>query len=125
MRHEQNRRVALRRTIMSTISAVLMLLSLGQAPGQPVPEPRIKAIAPFVETDVFAVVQLDLVRADLQAVAPRVFGDPPAGVLADAKKVALHWSEALRRAGATELYLVFSVIDMPGPPFVVVPLVQG
>jgi len=110
---------------MSTISAVLMLLSLGQAPGQPVAEPRIRAIAPFVETDVFAVVQLDLVRADLQGLATRVFGDPPAGVLADTKKIALQWSEALRRAGAKELYLVFSVMDMPGPPFVVVPLVQG
>ena len=110
---------------MSTISAALTLLTLCQAAGQPVAEPRIKAIAPFVETDVFAVVQLDLVRADLHGLATRVFGDPPAGVLADTKKATLQWSEALRRAGATELYLVFSVLDMPGPPFVVVPLVPG
>ncbi len=110
---------------MSTISVALLLLTLCQAPGQPVIDPRIKAIAPFVDTDVFAVVQLDLVRTDMQGLATRVFGDPPAGVLANTKKVALQWSEALRRAGAKELYLVFSMLDMPGPPFVVVPLVQG
>jgi len=110
---------------MSTISAALLLLCFCQAPGQPVADPRIKAIAPFVESDVFAVVQLDLVRADLQGLATRVFGDPPPGFLADTKQVTLRWSDALRRAGAKELYLVFSVIDMPGPPFVVVPLVEG
>ena len=110
---------------MTIMSAALLLVTLCQAALQPVAETRIRAIAPFVATDVFAVVQLDLVRADLQELATRVFSDPPAGVLADHKKVALQWTEALRRAGATELYLVFSVIDMPGPPFVVVPLAQG
>jgi len=110
---------------MSTISAALTLLCLCQVPGQQVADPRLKAIAPFVESDVFAVVQLDLVRADLQGLASRVFGDPLPGVLADTKNLTLRWSEALRRAGAKELYLVFSVIDMPGPPFVVVPLVEG
>jgi len=110
---------------MSTISAALLLLCLCQAPGQLAAEGRTKSIAPFVESDVFAVVQLDLVRADLQGLATRAFGDPPPGSLAATSKIALHWSEALRRAGAKELYLVFSVIDMPGPPFVVVPLVEG
>jgi prepilin-type processing-associated H-X9-DG protein len=110
---------------MSTISAALLLLCLGQAPVQTVADPRLKAIAPFVESDVFAVVQLDLARADLQGLAGRVFGAAPPRFLAEGQQVTLRWSEALRRAGAKELYLVFSVIDMPGSPFAVVPLADG
>ena len=47
------------------------------------------------------------------------------GVLADGKKMALQWSQGLKASGAKELYVLFSIIDMPGQPFVVVPLAEG
>ena len=46
-------------------------------------------------------------------------------MLADGKKLVLHWSGGLKAAGAKELYVVFSIIDMPGQPIVVVPLSEG
>ena len=56
-------------------------------------------------------------------------------VESSAKSRAVWWAQAkswrtsgqtgLKAAGAKELYLVFSVSDMPGPPFVVVPVNDG
>jgi prepilin-type processing-associated H-X9-DG protein len=109
---------------MTTISTALMLLILAQAPARVAAYPSVQAIAPFVETDVFAILQIDLVRTDLQGLAARVLGDSPPGHIADLKKN-LQWSQALRKAGAREVYFVFSVIDMPGQPFMVIPLVDG
>jgi prepilin-type processing-associated H-X9-DG protein len=71
------------------------------------------------------VVQFDVARVDVQQLTARVFGDTPATVLADGKKLAIRWSEGLKAAGAKELYLVFSIIDMPGQPIIVVPLAEG
>ena len=109
---------------MTTISTALLLCTLAQAPAPPAADRRVQAIAPFVETDVFAILQIDLARADLQGLAARVAGDAPSGFIADVKKN-LEWSGALRKAGASEVYFVFSVIDMPGQPFAVIPLVEG
>ena len=50
---------------MTTISTALTLLILSQAPAQPVADRRVQAIAPFVGADVFAVLEVDLARADL------------------------------------------------------------
>ena len=109
---------------MTTISTALMLCILAQAPAPPAADRRVQAIAPFVETDVFAILEIDLARADLQGLAARVAGDAPSGFVADLKKN-LEWSDALRKAGASEVYFVFSVIDMPGQPFAVIPLAPG
>jgi len=108
---------------MSTITTALMLLILAQAPAQPVADAGVPAISPFVESDVFAILQLELARADLPGLATRVLGDSPPGMFADVKN--WQWPEALRQAGAKEVYFLFSVNDMPGPPFVVVPLADG
>jgi hypothetical protein len=110
---------------MSTAFAAVVLVALGQVQAAPAPEHRVKAIAPFVDSSVFAVIQFDVTKLDVQKFSARVFGDPQTGVLADGKKMALHWSEGLKAAGAKDLYVVFSVIDMPGQPFVVVPLAEG
>ena len=109
---------------MTTISTALMLLVLAQPPARPVADPGVQAIAAFVETDVFAILQVNLARPDLQGLAARVLGDSPSGVIPDVTK-SLQWSEALRKAGAKDIYMLFSMIDMPGQPFVVVPLVAG
>jgi prepilin-type processing-associated H-X9-DG protein len=110
---------------MSTAFAAVVLVALSQVPPAQAPDPRAQAIAPFVDSDVFAVIYVDVARLDVQQFSARVFGNPQAGVLADAKKLATEWSEGLKAAGAKELYVVFSVIDMPGQPFVVVPLAEG
>jgi hypothetical protein len=109
---------------MLTISAALMLLSIGQNVGELAHDPRVKAIAPFVGSDVIAVVQLDLSRADLPGLASRLFGEKQPGVIIDVKRIVQAF-DALRRAGAKELYVVYDAIDIPGLPFVVVPLVEG
>jgi prepilin-type processing-associated H-X9-DG protein len=113
-----------RRTFMTTIFSALMLLILAQAPARPAGDSSVQAIAPFVETDVFAILQIDLARTDLQGLAARVMGDSPSGVIADVKRN-LQWSDSLRKAGAKEVYFLMSVIDISGPPLVVVPLVGG
>jgi hypothetical protein len=109
---------------MSTISTALALVILAQAPAQPVADARVQAIAPFVDNDVIAVLQIDVVRTDLQGLSARVLGGSPPGVINDVKR-SLLWSESLRKAGAREVYFVFSIIDMPGMPFAVVPLAAG
>jgi hypothetical protein len=109
---------------MTTLSAALTLLVLIQAAAQPAVDPRVQAIAPFAGNDVFGILQVDLSRADLPGLAARVLGDSPPAVIADLKRN-LQWSDSLRQAGAREVYFVFSMIDMPGQPFVVVPLVGG
>jgi prepilin-type processing-associated H-X9-DG protein len=109
---------------MTTLATALTLLVLSQAAAQPAADSRVQAIAPFVSSDVFGILEVDLSRADLQGLAVRVLGNSPPGLITDPKKN-LQWSESLREAGAREVYFVMSMIDMPGQPFVVVPLVGG
>jgi Protein of unknown function (DUF1559) len=108
---------------MTAISAAFTLLILAQAPVQPAADRRVQAIEPFVGSDVFAVLEVELARADFPALAVRVLGESPSGPFTGLRD--LQWPEALRRAGAKELYFVFSMIDMTGQPFVVVPLTDG
>jgi prepilin-type processing-associated H-X9-DG protein len=110
---------------MSTFSAAFVVLCLGQAHEPAAADPRIMSIAPFVSTEVFAVVQLDLARADLQSLATRVFGEAPPGILPETKERTLRWAEALHKAGAKEFYLLFGLTDLPGSPLAVVPLAEG
>jgi prepilin-type processing-associated H-X9-DG protein len=114
-----------REKIMSTAFATLVLFALSQVPATEAPDQRVKAIAPFVDSDVFAVVLVDVAALDVQQFSARVFGDPHAGILADGKRLATQWSQGLRASGAKELYVVFSIIDVPGQPLVIVPLVEA
>jgi hypothetical protein len=110
---------------MSTALAALVLVALGQVQADPAAQARVKAIAPFVESDVFAVIQVDVAKLDVAKLLVKVFGDAPPPMPAEGKKTLLRWCEGLKAAGAKELYVVFSIIDMPGGPFVVVPLPEG
>src|SRR4051794_35115807 len=105
---------------MPSCYAAILLCALGQAAGRP--DARVKAIDPFVDSDVYAIVQIDLTRADLPALAARLAGKPSPSMVADAMKLMVRWSEGLQRAGGRELDLVFSTLDILNPPFVVVPL---
>jgi prepilin-type processing-associated H-X9-DG protein len=110
---------------MTSLVAILMSCALGQAPGTPVADPRASALAPFVDASVLAVVQLDLAHGDLRALADRLAGERPPSMVADMTRALLAWSDALRGAGAKELDVVLSVSDLPGLPYVVVPLGAG
>ena len=110
---------------MWTIVASLILCASGQAPDQPPADSRIKAIAPFVDSGVIAVLHLDLIRADLPALVARLSGGPAPSPVADASKALLDGSENLRKSGAKELVVVVNASDMPGLPLVVVPLSPG
>src|SRR5271166_4868736 len=122
---DQHQQTASGENFMSTAFAALMLVALGQVQVAPAPDARVKGIAPFVDADVFAVIQFDVARLDVQQLSARVFGEAPSSFLAGGKKTLLDWSEGLKASGAKELYVVFSIIDMPGQPFVVVPLSDG
>jgi prepilin-type processing-associated H-X9-DG protein len=114
-----------REDFMSTSLAALVLVALGQVPSAPAPDPRVKAIAPFVSSDVFAVIQVDVAKLDVRKLSATIGGDSQTFVPARGMKMAQALSEGLKSAGAKELYVVFSIIDMPGQPFLVVPLADG
>ncbi len=110
---------------MSMAFAAIVLVVLGQAQSARAADSQVKAIAPFVQSDVFAVVHVDVARLDVQQFSSRVFGEKSGGLVGTGKKLANEWSAGLKAAGAKDLYLVFSVIDMPGSPIVVVPVNDG
>jgi hypothetical protein len=110
---------------MPTALAALVLVALGQVQGDPAADARVKAIAPFVDSDVFAVVQVDVGRLDVPKLFAEVFGETLPPMPAEGKTMLLRWSGDLKAAGAKELYVVFSIIDMPGRPIIVVPLSEG
>ncbi|HEX5269925.1 MAG TPA: DUF1559 domain-containing protein [Gemmataceae bacterium] len=88
---------------------------------------RAKPIAPFLDEQTFAVARLDLTRLDAGALAGVLvdLGGVPADDAADVKESADRWLGAFTRAGGKELFVVFSLADMPHFPFVLVPLGEG
>jgi hypothetical protein len=98
---------------------------LGQAPQSPADDARARAVAPFVDPDVLAVVQLDLARLDVGALATRLAGDRPPGLVAERTRLLTSLSEGLKQAGTREVFLIISLDDLPGPPVAVVPIIPG
>ena len=70
-------------------------------------------------------IQVDVARLDVQKLLGQSLRRFAGGRSGGREEVGARWSEGLKAAGAKELYLVFSIIDMPGQPFVVVPLAEG
>src|SRR4051794_6743291 len=83
-------------------------------------------IAPVVGEGVAVVVRLDLTRLDVQALARRVLGDAD-GEDDDvrATKAIGATVNALKKAGARDLFLLFDPEDLPGQPIAAVPLTAG
>ncbi len=115
--------------------AALPLLLLLPAPllsAEPRPEARAAAVAPFLDEQTVAVARLDLTRIDLAAALQWV---AKAGRLKAEQAQYLEETfdlGAVKRvlggltgAGARDLYLVFSLEDVPQTPFVVVPVPEG
>jgi len=86
---------------------------------------RAKAIAPFLDERTFAVFHVDLTRVDMAAVMDKV------RAVARLKKTNLAKDEeevrgrltGLIKAGARDMYMVFTLADLPArSPFIVIPL---
>jgi hypothetical protein len=79
-----------------------------------------KAVAPFVDGRTFGVVRVDLTRLDADALSksatPIVGPDQAAHMREGIAHIA-----SLSKQGATDLYVVFSLADLPAGPFVVLP----
>lgn len=111
---------------MSSLISLLASLALSAGPQAGDGASKASMVAPFVGEDVAAVVHFDLARWQAGTSSRRVLGK-----LADDPELALVASsfdgrvDALRKAGATDLFLVIDPSDMPGYPVAVVPLPPG
>lgn len=106
--------------------SIALLLALSGAAAVPAADPRVQAIAPFVGEEVAAVVHLDLTKLDVvPLVRSLLAGFADAEEMVEAPRAVDRWLASLRLAGAKELFIVVDPADMPGPPIVVVPLVEG
>ncbi len=112
---------------MSLSIPMAALLALA-ATGQPPPDPggMAAAVAPIVGDEVAVAVHLNLARWSAQDSSRRILGrfaDAPdvagAARLLDARV------DALKKAGATDLFLLVDLADMPGYPLAVVPMAGG
>ena len=98
------------------VIVALILVSLpapgGEAKGS------LKALAPFLDDQVYAVVRVDVAVDPFGKLKDLGF---PARDLEEGKKLAAKWREEISQAGGKELFLVWSLADRLGVPFVVIP----
>ncbi len=88
--------------------------------------PEVAGVAPVVGEDVAVAVHVDLARWDVPAFARRVLGKLADD--ADVSKITqagAGWTDALKKAGARDLFLLVDPADMPGYPVAAVPIVAG
>ena len=108
--------------IMTGLIAIA-ILAVVQAPAAD-PAAAAKVAAPYLDDQTFAVAHVDLVGLDVDGAVERFA--KVAGVnlqqFADPRRTAGEAVASFRRAGAKDLYVVFSLTDLPNPgPFVLVP----
>ena len=110
--------------LLSIPMAVLLAVAVPTA--QQAASTKATAIIPFVGEEVVVVVHLDLTRWDDQTSSRRVLGKLADGDDLHAGTKSIESSiDALKAAGAKDLFLLFEPADMPGLPTAVVPLVDG
>ncbi len=110
-------------TFSIPLAAWLALATTAQVPAG---DARTAAVAPFIGDETVIAARLDLAKLDVPTTFRRIFG-----TLADdadltrLSKVAESWADALKKAGATDVFILVDLTDMPGYPVVVVPLSAG
>ena len=136
----------MKRRIFSPLCIAILLFTgnaIAQQPAkpptsQPLPE-TIKAIMPFLDQAVMAVVRIDTAKVDLKAAEGWLGARIREGAAKDDKRVdeflkdAADWFaegqkmlSAFREAGGRDAYVVVSTVDVfSGPPAVVIPLPPG
>jgi hypothetical protein len=109
---------------------VAVLLSLAAAAPAAITEDsveadaRARAVSPYLDAQAIALARVDVARIDLDAVMSKVaeLGKIEAKLLALFKREMGRWSADFKNAGGKDLYFVFSLTDLPGAPFLVVPV---
>jgi hypothetical protein len=105
------------------LTSLLTALAAAQAPAGAAPTP---ALARVLGDEAFAVVHVDLNRFDVPALARTVLGKFADDARVRSTVTAVSGSiDALKRAGAKELFVLFDPADIPGLPVVAVPLAEG
>src|SRR5262245_22325706 len=101
-----------------TAVALALALTVPAAAAKFDPEARAGAVAPFIDGQTVAVAHLDLTRIDADALLDKVAeaGKLEASEVAGPKRELRGWLADLTRAGAKELYAVFSLADPPVQP---------
>ncbi|MEO6810283.1 MAG: DUF1559 domain-containing protein, partial [Isosphaeraceae bacterium] len=109
---------------MMHLSIPLAVILTVAAPIQaPADDAKPSAVAPFLSEEASVVVHLNLKTLDARAFVSKVVGK-----LADEEmvnrttKAVDDWAGALKAAGASDLFLLFDMADMPGMPVAVTPL---
>src|SRR5258708_3795049 len=109
--------------------ALVLALALPAAAAEKYdPETLAKAVAPFVDAQTVGVAHVDLTRLDAVAFLDKVaeIGKLEAEEVEGLKRDLRGLLADLTRSGAKDLFVVFSMADLPThPPFIVVPLAAG
>ena len=108
---------------MSRFFRALLFVALCGSTSARAEDARARAIAPFLDDEVVAVLHLDLTKVDLDDLLTRLFQDRDA-----AREYSLElgpWFKELRKAGAEDMFLVVTPANFPAPPSVVVPQGNG
>jgi len=111
---------------MSPLISLVATLALTASPQGPDVAAKAAEIAPYVSEDALAVAGFDLTRWQTSASFRKILGKLADDAdLSDLTSAIDGRVEALKKAGATSLFLVIDPTEMPGYPIAVVPLTGG
>jgi hypothetical protein len=101
------------------------LLAATCAPAAAAENSGVGSVAANLDDQVVAVAHFDLTRVDLDV----LFANISALTAAPAREVAKddigQWLREMEKAGGGEFYAVFSLADLPGPPYLLIPARKG
>ena len=110
---------------------MVALLVAAAPPQDPAAAAKGAAVAPFVGEEVAALAHIDLMKVDAPALARRLLGNAAEAEanreedVHNAARAVGGIVDALRKAGAKDLYVLLDPTDLPGVPVLVVPLAAG
>jgi hypothetical protein len=107
------------------VALTLVLVLPAAAAEQFDPNARAEAVGPFLDEQTVAVAHVDLTRIDVDALATKGYLAALPGLeskdIEESKHELRGALAALIKAGGRDLYVVFSLADLPNKPFVIVP----
>ena len=119
----------MKRLFLTTCLAAVGMISLPAAdPPKFDAAAAAKLLGPFLDEQTFAVAHVDAAAVDLDAAAEKLakYTGQPTEELTQARRIARDFQARFTKAGGRELYVVFSIADLPHPgPFVLAPAPVG
>ena len=116
------------RYIAAALAACALALPASAAERKFDPEAAAKAVAPYLDDRVVAVLHVDLTAVDVNAIAAKVadLAKADADALPFPRKEAADAVKLWTDAGARDVYFIVSLADAPErPPVIVIPLEKG